>query len=116
MKEELFEELLESVKQGGAILRGEMEPGRAFEFDPPDKQEIGTQSELSQEKFAKLLGIIKPLSRTEKLQLIADITRMLQEEEGDESSQDVTAGQEVRRFGSVNEPQIASQLQEMLTT
>ncbi|GAK55121.1 hypothetical protein U27_01952 [Candidatus Vecturithrix granuli] len=36
MKEELFEELLESVKQGDAILRGEMEPERSFEFDPPD--------------------------------------------------------------------------------
>ena len=40
MKEELFEELLESVKQGGAILRGEMETGRSFELDRTDVQAI----------------------------------------------------------------------------
>ena len=57
MKEELFEELLESVKQGGAILRGEMKPGRSFEFDSPDVQAIRKQYGLSQEKFAILLGI-----------------------------------------------------------
>lgn len=57
MKEELFEELLESIKQGGAILRGDMEPSRSFEFDPPDVQAIRKQYGLSQEKFAILLGI-----------------------------------------------------------
>jgi len=59
--------------------------------------------------------VIKPLSRAEKLQLIADITKMLQEEEKDDLSQYFEPGQEVGRFGPVNEPQIASQLQEMLT-
>ena len=60
--------------------------------------------------------VIKPLSRAEKLQLIADITTMLQAEEGDELSPYFKPGQEVGRFGPLNEPQIASQLQEMLTT
>lgn len=60
-------------------------------------------------------NIIKPLSRAEKLQLIADISTMLQEEEKDELSKYFKPGQEVGRFGPVNEPQIASQLQEMLT-
>ncbi|GAK61489.1 hypothetical protein U27_01390 [Candidatus Vecturithrix granuli] len=62
--------------------------------------------------------VIKPLTRAEKLQLIADITKMLQEEEKAESelSPYFTPGQEVGRFGPINEPQIASQLQEMLTT
>lgn len=50
MKEVLFEELLESVKQGGAILRGEIEPARSFEFDSPDVQAIRKQDGLSQEK------------------------------------------------------------------
>jgi hypothetical protein len=59
--------------------------------------------------------VIKPLSRAEKLQLIADITKMVQEEEKDDLSQYFKPGQEVGRFGPVNEPQIASQLQEMLT-
>ncbi|MDZ7341986.1 MAG: helix-turn-helix domain-containing protein [candidate division KSB1 bacterium] len=57
MKDELFEELLESVKQGGAIIRGEMKAGRFFKFDPPDVQLIRKNYGLSQEKFAKLLGI-----------------------------------------------------------
>ena len=34
MRKELFEELLESVKQAKAIERGEMKPGRVFHVDP----------------------------------------------------------------------------------
>ena len=30
MKEEMFKELLESVREAGAIMRGEREPSRAF--------------------------------------------------------------------------------------
>ena len=33
MKDKLFNELVESVREGGAILRGEAVPGRAFKFD-----------------------------------------------------------------------------------
>ena len=40
MKDELFKELLESVKQGGAIMRGEMKPGRVFKSEQPDVQLI----------------------------------------------------------------------------
>ncbi len=57
MKEELFEELLESVKQGSAIMQGKMKPARIFELDKPDVQSIRKRYGLSQEKFAKLLGI-----------------------------------------------------------
>lgn len=57
MKEELFQELVESIKQGGAIMRGDMPPGRVFECNPPDVQSIRQQYGLSQEKFAQLLGI-----------------------------------------------------------
>ncbi len=57
MKEELFSELLESVRQGGAIMRGEMKPSRVCEFDQPDVQSIRKKYGLSQDKFAKLLGI-----------------------------------------------------------
>ena len=32
MTDELFDELLESVCEGGAILRGESEAGRTFRF------------------------------------------------------------------------------------
>jgi hypothetical protein len=36
MKKELFDELLESVREGGAILRGELEPSRRFTREGPD--------------------------------------------------------------------------------
>jgi len=32
MKDELFQELLESVKQGAAIMKGELQPSRTFEL------------------------------------------------------------------------------------
>jgi putative transcriptional regulator len=57
MRKELFEELLESVRQGGAILRGKLKPQRAFEFAEPDVRMIRKQYGLSQDKFARLLGI-----------------------------------------------------------
>ncbi len=57
MKKELFNELLESVKQGGAIRRGEMKPSREFHFEPIDVVAIRKKYGLSQDKFAKLLGI-----------------------------------------------------------
>ena len=57
MKEESFKELLDSVKQGGAIMRGEMNPSRVFEFDKINVQSIRKKYGLSQDKFAKLLGI-----------------------------------------------------------
>ncbi len=57
MRQDLFEELLESVKQGGAILRGKMKPSRVFEFADTDIQKLRKQYGLSQEKFATLLGI-----------------------------------------------------------
>ncbi|MGH8069032.1 MAG: helix-turn-helix domain-containing protein, partial [Candidatus Entotheonellia bacterium] len=57
MKEELFTELRESVRQGGAIVRGKMPPSRAFEFAEPDVRLIRERYGLTQEKFAHLIGI-----------------------------------------------------------
>lgn len=57
MKDELFSELVESVREGGAILRGEKEPSRTFEVEPPDVQAIRDSYQLSQSEFAALLGI-----------------------------------------------------------
>ena len=57
MKEDLFNELVESVKEGGAILRGEMKPSREFIFEPIDVLTIRKKYGLTQDKFAKLLGI-----------------------------------------------------------
>ncbi len=57
MKKEMFEELLESVRQGGAILKGKMKPGRTFNLKNPDVKNIRGGLGLSQEQFAKLMGI-----------------------------------------------------------
>jgi putative transcriptional regulator len=57
MKRELFEELLKSVRQGGAILRGERKPSRVFEVSEPDVRTVRAHYGLSQEKFASLMGI-----------------------------------------------------------
>jgi putative transcriptional regulator len=52
MKEQLFNELMESVTQGGKIL-----PSREFDLSSPDVKSIREKYGLSQVKFAKLLGI-----------------------------------------------------------
>lgn len=57
MKKALFTELLESVRQGGAILRGKRRPSRVFEFTEPDVRKIREQYGLTQDKFARLIGI-----------------------------------------------------------
>ncbi len=57
MNDKLFQELLESVKQGGAIIRGEQAPSREFNFHNPDVKQIRKRYGLSQTKFAQLLGI-----------------------------------------------------------
>lgn len=57
MNDDLFAELLESVRQGGAILRGEVAPSRTFIADGPSVRGIRRQYNLSQEQFATLLGI-----------------------------------------------------------
>jgi putative transcriptional regulator len=57
MKDELFNELLESVREGGTILRGEKSPMRTFSVEKPDVQRIRANYHLSQTEFATLLGI-----------------------------------------------------------
>ena len=57
MKEELFNELAASVREGGAILRGEAKPSRAFVVDGPNIKRIRAKYRLSQGQFAALLGI-----------------------------------------------------------
>jgi putative transcriptional regulator len=57
MKKELFQELMESVRQGGRILRGERKPSRAIRLAEPDVRKIRRAYGLSQQKFAALMGI-----------------------------------------------------------
>jgi len=57
MKEDLFKELKQSVKEGGAILRGRRKPSRAFHVDEPDVRAVREAYRLSQTRFAALMGI-----------------------------------------------------------
>ena len=60
MKEELFNELMESVRQGGAILRGEASPSRAFDYSSEETVDVASVREqlgLSQTRMAALMGI-----------------------------------------------------------
>ena len=47
MKKELFEELLESVKQGSAIMKGTMEPSRIFNFPESEVKKLRENYGLS---------------------------------------------------------------------
>ena len=67
MKDELFTELLESVREGADILRGEKQPSRTFNIQEPDVKEIRERYNLSQGQFASLLGIsVKTLQNWEQ--------------------------------------------------
>jgi putative transcriptional regulator len=57
MDDKLFTELLESVREGGSILREEKLPSRSFEIEKPDIKRIRANYKLSQSEFATLLGI-----------------------------------------------------------
>jgi putative transcriptional regulator len=57
MKDELFKELVASVHEGGAILRGERAASRQFIVGGPDVKRIRANYKLSQGEFASLLGI-----------------------------------------------------------
>lgn len=57
MKKELFEELLESVHEGGRILKNELQPSRIFDIKFNEIKEIRIKHNLTQDKFAELLGI-----------------------------------------------------------
>ena len=73
MKDQLFEDLLASVRQGGAILRGEMPPSRAFVVDGPNVKRLRARYRLSQDGFAALLGIsVKTLRNWEQSRRMPD--------------------------------------------
>ncbi len=57
MKDELFKELVASVREAGAILRRERVPSRQFAVREPDVKRIRANYRLSQPEFAALLGI-----------------------------------------------------------
>ena len=57
MKDELFKELVASVREGGTILRGKSKPARSLKVTVPNIKRIRAGYKLSQQEFAALLGI-----------------------------------------------------------
>ncbi len=57
MKQKDFDRLVTSVKQAGAIRRGQLKPGRTTEFRPEDVREIRAQLKKSQQEFALMIGV-----------------------------------------------------------
>ena len=57
MNDELFNELLESVREGERILRGESEAARVSHVADVDVRAIRESLGMSRSKFAALLGI-----------------------------------------------------------
>lgn len=65
MEKDLFDDLMASVSEAGAILRGEREPARSTRYDTagnvtpalPDAREIRNQLKLSRNQFAMVIGV-----------------------------------------------------------
>ena len=60
MDDKLFDELIESVEQAGAIRRNEAEPSREHVFTAMDVKAIRESTGRTQETFAQMIGT--PLS------------------------------------------------------
>jgi putative transcriptional regulator len=57
LKKELFNELVESIKEAGKIHRGELKPSREFTFEPADVRAIRAKLHKSQSEFAQMIGV-----------------------------------------------------------
>ncbi|TAK11386.1 MAG: helix-turn-helix domain-containing protein [Anaerolineae bacterium] len=67
MKEDMFDELVASVREGGKILRGKAKASRVFNLKTPDVKKIRAGFDLSQAEFATLLGVsVKTLQNWEQ--------------------------------------------------
>ncbi|MCX6602143.1 MAG: NadS family protein [Acidobacteria bacterium] len=67
MKKQMFEELIGSVREGGAILRGQQEPSRRISISASGVRGIRERTSLSQSEFARLIGVsIKTLQNWEQ--------------------------------------------------
>src|SRR2546427_633193 len=67
MKREMFEELLGSVREAGAILRGQKKPSRRIVIGSSGVRAIRERTSLSQWEFAHLIGVsVKTLQNWEQ--------------------------------------------------
>ena len=67
MKKQMFEELLGSVREAGAILRGQKKPSRRIVIGSSGVRAIRERTNLSQSEFAHLIGVsVKTLQNWEQ--------------------------------------------------
>jgi putative transcriptional regulator len=57
MKKQDFDRLSASIRQAGAIRRGEMKPSRVTEYPSEDVKAIRQQLGKSQSEFASMIGV-----------------------------------------------------------
>jgi len=77
MDAEMFNELLESVRQGKDILKGERTASRRFYVNEINVSQLRSRFELTQNKFAQMLGIsVTSRSRIGDNKLLTPLTRM----------------------------------------
>lgn len=57
MNDKLFNELVDSVKEAGAIYRGDNVAARRFKFGPLDVKAIREKTGLSQARFSIVMGV-----------------------------------------------------------
>ncbi len=67
MKAKMFDELIDSVRESGAILRGQKQPARRFVIEASGIRAIRERTTLSQSEFAHLIGVsVKTLQNWEQ--------------------------------------------------
>jgi putative transcriptional regulator len=67
VKKQMFEELLGSVREAGAILRGRQKPSRRVVIQSSGVRFIRERTRLSQSEFAQLIGVsVKTLQNWEQ--------------------------------------------------
>jgi putative transcriptional regulator len=67
VKRQIFEELLGSVREAGAILRGKQKPSRRIVIRSSGVRVIRERTSLSQSEFAQLIGVsVKTLQNWEQ--------------------------------------------------
>jgi len=57
MKNELFSQLVESIKEAGHIKAGRKNPSRVFVVNPPDIKRVREKLHVSQREFALMIGV-----------------------------------------------------------
>ena len=57
MSDEMFNELMESMNQAVAIIKGEMKQSRVFVYSPLNVKKIRENAKKNQEEFAHMIGV-----------------------------------------------------------